>query len=112
MKPTDLETAGSAALDLQRLRAKAARIAAVMKLLAHPDRMLLLCRLSQREMCVRELEEELQIHQPTLSQQLGVLRTEGAVATRKEGKHVFYSVSDPALIEILAALYRTYCSKE
>jgi DNA-binding transcriptional ArsR family regulator len=99
-------------MDPVRLRAEADRISAALKVLAHPDRMLLLCTLSQGEMCVQELEEELDLHQPSLSQQLGVLRTEGVVATRKEGKNVFYSVADPALMQILAALYRTYCSKE
>lgn len=99
-------------LDPERLRAQAGRIAGALKLLAHPDRMLLLCKLSQGEKCVGELEEELDIHQPTLSQQLGVLRSEGVVATRREGKHIYYSVADPALMQVIAALYRTYCSKE
>jgi DNA-binding transcriptional ArsR family regulator len=99
-------------MDPARLRAEADRISAALKVLAHPDRMLLLCTLTQGEMCVQELEEELDLHQPSLSQQLGVLRTEGVVATRREGKNVFYSVADPALMQVLAALYRTYCSKE
>jgi DNA-binding transcriptional ArsR family regulator len=97
------------AMDPARMRAQAERISAVMKLLAHPDRMLLLCFLSQREMCVSELEEALDLHQPSLSQQLGVLRNEGVVATRKEGKNVYYSVADPELMQVLTAVYRTYC---
>ena len=98
-------------LDTDRLRDGTGRIAAVLKLLAHPDRMLLLCQLSQQEMCVGELEEELGIHQPTLSQQLGVLRSEGVITARREGKHMFYSVADPSLVEVLGVLYRTYCLK-
>jgi DNA-binding transcriptional ArsR family regulator len=100
------------AMDPARMRAQAERISGVMKLLAHPDRMLLLCFLSQREMCVSELEEALDLHQPSLSQQLGVLRNEGVVATRKEGKNVYYSVADPELMQVLKAVYRTYCPKE
>lgn len=100
------------AMDPARMRSEADRISAALRLLAHPDRMLLLCNLSQREMCVSELEEELDLHQPSLSQQLGVLRNEGVVATRREGKNVFYKVADPALMQVLAALYRTYCPKE
>lgn len=49
------------------------------------------------------------IHQPTLSQQLGVLRTEGVVNTRRQGENIYYSVADPATLEILAVLYRLYC---
>jgi ArsR family transcriptional regulator len=104
-------TTASVPLDTERLRAQADRIAGALKLLTHPDRMLLLCKLSQREMCVGELEQELDFHQPSLSQQLGVLRTEGVVSTRREGKNVYYRLADPALMEILAALYRTYCLK-
>ena len=85
---------------------------AALKVLANEDRLLLLCQLSQGEMCVSELEAVLGIRQPTLSQQLGVLRTEGVVQTRREGKNIFYSVSEPALLEILAVLYRLYCPKE
>lgn len=99
-------------MDPARMRVNAERIGAVMKLLAHPDRMLLLCNLSQQEMCVGELEEALGLHQPSLSQQLGVLRNEGVVATRKEGKNVYYRVADPQLVQLLQAVYRTYCSKE
>lgn len=95
-----------------RLRDKADHIAATLKLLANTDRMLLLCKLSEGERCVGELEEELAIRQPTLSQQLGVLRSEEVVATRREGKNVFYSISDPAVMKVIAALYRIYCPKE
>ena len=99
-------------IDPEVLRQGAGRAVAVLKLLANEDRMLLLCQLSQDERCVSELEAQLGIHQPTLSQQLGVLRNEGVVDTRREGKNIFYSVADPALLDILAVLYRLYCPKE
>ena len=98
-----------AALDPDVLRHAAGRAVGALKLLANEDRLLLLCQLSQGEMCVSELEEALGIRQPTLSQQLGVLRGEGVVKTRRAGKNIFYSVADAALLEILAVLYRLYC---
>jgi ArsR family transcriptional regulator len=94
------------------LRGAATEAVAALKLLANTERLLLLCQLSQGEMCVSELEEALDIHQPTLSQQLGVLRTEGVVNTRREGKNIFYSIADERLVQILAVLYRLYCDKE
>ena len=105
-------TATSTSLDPDLLRSAVGQAVAALKVLANEDRLLLLCQLSQAEMCVGELEERLGIHQPTLSQQLGVLRTEGVVHTRRQGKNIFYSVADPALLEILAVLYRLYCPKE
>ena len=100
------------AVAADRLAGHLDEMVAALKLLANPERMVLLCRLSQREMCVREMEEELGIRQPTLSQQLGVLRAEGVVTTRREGKHIFYRIADTRLLRILAVLARTYCPKE
>jgi ArsR family transcriptional regulator len=102
----------AAVIDPQRLREGAARAVSALKVLANQERMLLMCQLSQQELCVGELEEQLEIRQPTLSQQLGVLRNEGVVSTRREGKNIYYSVADPALLDILAVLYRLYCPKD
>lgn len=99
-------------IDPEVLRGAAAQAVSALKVLANEDRLLLLCQLSQGELCVGDLEEQLGIQQPTLSQQLGVLRTEGAVNTRRQGKNIFYSVADPAMLEILAVLYRLYCPKD
>ena len=99
-------------IDPAVLREGAGQAVAALKLLANEDRLLLLCQLSQGEMCVSELEEQLAIRQPTLSQQLGVLRVEGVVDTRRQGKNIYYRVADPALLEIVAVLYRLYCPKE
>ena len=99
-------------LDIEAMRFAAANAGGLLKALANPDRLLLLCQLSQGEQCVGDLEEALGIVQPTLSQQLGVLRTEGLVSTRRQGKNIFYSVADPAALEILTLLYRLYCPRE
>lgn len=102
----------SPVIEIDVLRGAAGKAVAALKLLANEDRLLLLCQLSQGEMCVSDLEQKLGIRQPTLSQQLGVLRAEGVVDTRREGKNIFYRVSDPALLEIVAVLYDLYCPKE
>ena len=101
-----------AVIDPELLREAAGQAVGVLKVLANEDRLLLLCQLSQGEMCVGELEEAFDIHQPTLSQQLGVLRFEGVVNTRREGKRIYYSVADPNVLQVLEVLYRLYCPKE
>ena len=107
-----IEEPGELVIDPERLRSAAQSAVGALKLLANPERLLLLCQLSQGEFSVGELEEQLDIRQPTLSQQLGVLRGQGVVATRREGKNIHYSVADPKLLEILVVLYRLYCPKE
>jgi len=103
-------TAG--AIDAQRLRQAASRAVAALKLLGNEDRLLLLCQLSQSECCVGDLESLLGIRQPTLSQQLAVLRAEGVVQTRRDGKKIFYRIADPAILEVLAVLYQLYCPED
>jgi DNA-binding transcriptional ArsR family regulator len=91
--------------NLTILRESADQATALMKVLANPDRLMLLCQLSQGEKSVSELESLTGIQQPTLSQQLTVLRENQVVHTRRDGKNIFYSaVSKPALaiIDVLA----------
>lgn len=99
-------------VDPAQLRRAASQAVGALKLLANEDRLLLLCQLSQGEMCVGDLESHLDIRQPTLSQQLGVLRSEGVVATRRQGKNIYYSVTNPAMLDILVVLHRLYCPEE
>ncbi|TDM08957.1 MAG: transcriptional regulator [Ideonella sp. MAG2] len=91
------------------LQAKAEEVAALLKALAHPDRLMLLCQLSQGERCVAELGEATGVAQPSLSQQLGILRAEGLVATRREGKFIHYRVASEGVQVVLEALYGHYC---
>jgi ArsR family transcriptional regulator len=95
-------------IDPRAMQGVAGDVVGILKALANEDRLLLLCQLSQGELCVSQLEELLDIHQPTLSQQLCVLRTERVVATRRDGKRVFYSIADPKVLEVLAVLTRLY----
>lgn len=99
-------------LDPVLMHRAAADVVDTLKILANPERLLLLCQLSQGERCVGDLEAALGIRQPTLSQQLGVLRTEGVVSTRRAGKYVYYRVADAKLMQVLALLYELYCPKE
>ncbi|MCD1638069.1 ArsR/SmtB family transcription factor [Stutzerimonas frequens] len=98
-------------LDIDSLKANAASASALLKALANPDRLLLLCQLSQGERSVSELEQLLGIQQPTLSQQLGVLRREGLVATRREGKLIHYRISSPEALTVIATLYQLFCER-
>lgn len=98
-------------LSIERMNAAAGEATAVLRALANEDRLLLLCQLSNGELCVSELEERLDIHQPTLSQQLGVLRNEGLVSTRREGKKIFYSIRDARVLSLLRTMYEVFCPK-
>jgi len=91
--------------DLARLQSSAEKACSLLKALAHTDRLVLLCRLTQGEFCVGELD----IRQPSLSQQLGVLRQEGLVETRREGKHIHYRLASEDALAILQVLHERLC---
>lgn len=98
--------------DLVRLQASAARACALLKGMAHADRLVLLCRLARGEASVGDLEAELGIRQPSLSQQLGVLRQEGLVGTRREGKRVFYRLVSADAAALMEVLHDRLCAAE
>ena len=77
-------------LDIKAMREAAGRATAMLRVLANEDRLLLLCQLTQGEMCVSDLEAQLNIRQPTLSQQLGVLRSEGLSVPAARAKHILW----------------------
>lgn len=97
-------------VELGAMREAADDACALMKVLSNPDRMLLLCQLSEGEKNVGELQELLGIMQPTLSQQLAVLRDEQLVETRREGKNIYYRIASPQALAVLEVLYTTYCT--
>jgi len=99
----------STVMDLEALRASSLKASRLMKVLSNPDRMLLLCQLAEAEKRVGELESLLGIVQPTLSQQLGVLRDEGLVSTRREGKHIYYRIDSPQALAVMRVLYQQFC---
>jgi len=97
-------------LDLDSMQASAEQACALLKVLANPDRLLLMCQLALGELSVGGLEERLGIRQPTLSQQLGVLREAGLVATRRDGKSIFYSIASPEALAVMTVLYEQFCA--
>lgn len=100
-----------AAFDPQAMRHGAQAAVALLKLLGNEDRLLLLCQLSQGECCVSELEAQLGIRQPTLSQQLAVLRRDGVVSTRREGKNIYYAIAQPEVLRVLLTLHELFCQQ-
>ncbi|MCL2523869.1 MAG: metalloregulator ArsR/SmtB family transcription factor [Betaproteobacteria bacterium] len=89
--------------------ANAARACAMLKAMANEDRLQLLCRLIGARLNVGELERVTGIRQPTLSQQLGVLRQEGLVAAEKDGRYVYYRLADDNVVRLMRTIWNIYC---
>lgn len=105
-------SADFAPIDLAKQMQQASMQASqLLKSLSHPDRLLLLCQLTQGEYCVGELEGLVGVGQPSLSQQLGILRKDELVTTRREGKQIYYSIASDDALAVLELLYQRFCAK-
>jgi DNA-binding transcriptional ArsR family regulator len=94
MKPTDLS----------ELKANAAIMAGRLKLMSHPERLLMLCRMDEGEVSVTELVELAGLAQSSVSQHLAMLREEGVVNIRGEAQTRFYSLKDPIVRGVIHTL--------
>ncbi|WP_171177219.1 helix-turn-helix transcriptional regulator [Ruegeria sp. HKCCD8929] len=88
---------------------RAAEAAGFLKTLAHQGRLMILCHLGTGEKSVGELESLLDMRQAAVSQMLARLRDEGLVSTRREGKAIYYSLSDENTTQMIDLLYRLFC---
>jgi DNA-binding transcriptional ArsR family regulator len=102
-KLTDADAA--IAKDMHKCSAEAA---AFLKALSHEGRLMILCHLAAGERSVTELENLLELRQAAVSQQLARLRLEGLVATRREGKAIYYSIQDQKVLRLVRLLQELY----
>ncbi len=109
---TEQGVTGFAPTDLaQQMQQASMQASQLLKSLSHPDRLLLLCQLTQGEYCVGELESLVGVGQPSLSQQLGILRKDELVSTRRDGKQIYYSIASDDALAVLQLLYQRFCAK-
>jgi ArsR family transcriptional regulator len=76
-------------------------VADLFRVLAHPNRVRILSLLHERECDVSELTARLGLPPANVSQHLAVLRAHHVVAVRRAGTHVFYSLRDPRMAEVI-----------
>ena len=104
-----LEDAPEVSDELQDLMRKARKASDFLKALAHENRLVILCLLSERERSVTDLEGLLALSQATVSQQLARLRHEGLVETRRDGRVIYYSLADDTTRRFIQAIYDKFC---
>ncbi len=98
--------------ELDKMMSSASDASTLLKAISHEGRLMILCYLVTGEKSVTELEELLHARQAAVSQQLARLRLEGLVVPRREGKTIFYSLSDDRPRQILEVIYDLFCSVE
>ncbi len=89
-----------------------ATVSEILKVMSNPDRLKILCVLIAEPLNVQQIEQQTGIIQPTLSQQLAVLRKHEMVSTHREGKQIYYHFNDPKILKIMQLLDGLYCHPE
>lgn len=87
-------------------------VAQQLKVLSNPDRLKILCVLKDGEIPVQQIELLTKIQQPTLSQQLTLLRKAELVLTRREGKQIYYRIAQQKTLILMQQLYQIYCQED
>ena len=92
------------------MEANAERATGLLKSMANESRLMILCQLSQGEMTVGQLAEIIPLSQSALSQQLGILRRERLVKTRRESQFVWYALDSEEAKAVIGTLYDLFCA--
>lgn len=103
------EAAGSPGPALS-MAAQAEQAAELLKAMAHPQRLRVLCLLVDGERSVGDLNREIDLSQSALSQHLARLREEGLVNTRKASQTVYYRLAPGPVLALIQALHEAYCA--
>jgi DNA-binding transcriptional ArsR family regulator len=97
-------------MNVKEMIPASAQAADLMRSLSHPQRLLLLCALGQKEKSVAQLRKELGgAAQVPVSQQLMRLRADGLVTSRREGTTVIYRITQPVVLRVVEALHAAFC---
>lgn len=98
--------------DMDRMVANAETAANFLKAIGHEGRLMILCHLASGEKSVTELEDLLSARQAAVSQQLSRLRLEGLVTPRRDGKTIYYSLTDDRARQMIETVYALFCKDD
>ena len=83
-----------------------------LKAMSHPLRLKILCTLSDQEISVQDIVDQVGTSQSNISQHLAILRDKGILTSRKDANRVFYRVSDNRTLRLICMMREVFCSHE
>jgi len=99
-------------IEPQELAENANKVAAILKQLSNPYRLMILCCLSEKELTVGDLNQQIDLSQSALSQHLAKLRESEIVATRRESQTIYYRISNEKIEDLLKVLQDKFCTND
>ncbi len=92
------------------MKKKCVNVAAILKAISHPQRLMLLCHLAEGEKTVGELETLCGGSQSGISQFLKLMKLENMLTSEKRGLFVYYRIHDPKVKKLVLSLYKIFCT--
>ncbi|EII3002263.1 helix-turn-helix transcriptional regulator [Vibrio cholerae] len=96
-------------IEMDEMKKNAEEVAELLRVMAHPERLMVLCQLTQSEMGVGQLQQGSTLSQSAFSQHLTVLRKQGIIQARKESQQVFYRLADSRITALIQSLQNVFC---
>ncbi len=96
--------------EMKRMIEQAREASDLLKAMSHESRLLILCLLAEGERSVSELENIMSMPQASVSQQLARLRFDRLVATRRDGRQIYYRIASEEVARIVGQLYDIFCA--
>jgi ArsR family transcriptional regulator len=95
--------------DPDKLAENAQQVASILKQLSNPHRLMILCCITNGELTVGDLNEQIDLSQSALSQHLAKLRESNIVSTRRESQTIYYKIANPKIKILLEVLQKQFC---
>ena len=103
------ETPGNESVDLQALDKAANAACDLLKALASPNRLKILCHLVEGEKSVGQVAVLVGIRETAASQHLALLRKDRLVDSRRAGQTIYYRMVSPVAERIIGVLHDAFC---
>lgn len=95
----------------EKLADECESVSGLLKAIAHPQRLKILCSLSEAEQTVSELEAYCGASQSSVSQYLNKMKSEGLLSSRREAQYIYYKISNPNIIKLIKAMQKIFGTK-
>lgn len=96
-------------MDMKDMHKKCDEVSSLLKHFSHPQRLLILCYLSDGEKQVTEIHEEVGLSQSQTSQFLKRMQSEGLLGLRREKNYSFYYIINPDVLKLLKSMQKIFC---
>ncbi len=96
--------------DINKLASQCESVAAILKAIAHPQRLKVLCSLTEGEKTVSELESYCGASQSSVSQYLAKMKAEGLLSSRRDGQQIYYRIESGDLLKLIKTMQKIFCA--